>query len=146
MSEMLGNQYFLARNYDGATHELEGALFKDGKNKIIKRKLIICYNQIGQITKALQLFLSLIKEDAKIIIDIDPVADDCPCPELVYKYEKDSDKIQTLDPMLRLGMLWLYCDVERSLAYFENTLKENPNNPSIQSVLSILDKYRPVPN
>ena len=60
MSEMLGNQYFLARNYDGAAHELAGALLKDAKNKFIKRKLIVCYNQIGQIQKALELFLSLI--------------------------------------------------------------------------------------
>jgi len=146
MSEMLGNQYFLARNYDGAALELEGALLKDARNKLIKRKLIICYNQIGQIKKALELFTSLIKEDARTIIDIDPVADDCPCPELVYKYEKDSEKIQALDPMLRLGMLWLYCDVERSLAYFEKALSDNPGNPAIQSILSILDKYRSVPN
>lgn len=146
MSEMLGNQYFLARNYDDAVFELEGALSKDGKNKLIKRKLIICYNQIGQITKALDLFLSLIKEDANFIINIDPVADDCPCPELVYKYEKDSDKINAIDPLLRLGMLWLYCDVERSLAYFDKAHETSPNNPLVKSILSILNKYRPITN
>ena len=69
MSEMLGNQYFLARNYSGAAQELEKVLREDSKNKAIRRKLIVCYTQIGEIQEALSLFLSLAKEDIGFIIN-----------------------------------------------------------------------------
>ena len=68
MSEMLGNQYFLARKYSLAAEQLEKALFNDPGSKGIRRKLVVCYTQTGDIDKALQLFLSLIKEDIDFVI------------------------------------------------------------------------------
>ena len=43
MSEMLGNQYFLGRDYAKAATELYAALKTDLENKGIRRKLIICF-------------------------------------------------------------------------------------------------------
>lgn len=142
MSEMLGNQFFLARNYAAAAVELEDALLKDTGNKGIRRKLIICLNEFGMIQKALTCFLSLIKEDADFIINIDPVAEDCPCPELIYKTEPLLPNNQeSVDFLLRLGMLWLYCDVHESAAYFEKARALAPLNINIQAVLSILKTH-----
>lgn len=143
MSEMLGNQYFLARNYSLAAIELEKALLQNPKNKGIRRKLIICFAQTGQISKALQVFLSLVKEDAEFIINTDPVDDDCPCPELLYESEAiNPPELVSLDHCLRLAMLWLYCDVETSVAYFNKALSLTDNQSPIKSVLAILELHR----
>jgi tetratricopeptide (TPR) repeat protein len=142
MSEMLGNQYFLARKYTLAEIELGNALAKDPENKGILRKLIICNVQKGNNERALKFFLSLVEEDISFIADSDPVMDDCPCTELVYDLEAqiDSDK-NSLDYNLRLGMLWLYCDTKKSIQYFETCQKIAPANPMIKKILSQLKTY-----
>jgi len=140
MSEMLGNQYFLARNYSGAAKELEKALLKDPRNKYIRRKLIVCYTQIGHIQRAMDVFLSLIKEDVDFIINTDPVDDDCPCAELVYDAERFfPNNKQSVDYHLMMGMLWLYCDAKKSLFYFKKAQELDPENSRLKSVISILD-------
>ena len=139
MSEMLGNQYFIARNYMRAAEELSLALSKTPKNKSIKRKLIVCYTQTGQIQNALKLFLGLVKEDAEYIINTDPIDDDCPCAELVYDDEKlHNVNKNSCEYQLKLGILWLYCDIHKSISYFEIAQRLNQQNPLIKSILSIL--------
>lgn len=139
MHEMLGNQYFLARKFDKAAENLSLAMHDNPDNKGVRRKLIICYTQIGEPEKALDIFLSLLKEDADFIINTDPVADDCPCPELVYDYEAKLPENPVKKNLLTiLGMLWLYCDVERSIKYFSEALQRMPNNSRIKSILAIL--------
>ena len=139
MSEMLGNQFFLARNYAAAAEQLEEALTNDPLNKPMRKKIIICLNEIGEIRKAVEHFISLIKEDADCIINTDPVADDCPCPELVYEAEKFLHNNQeSVDFTLRLGMLWLYCDVEESMHYFQKANKLSPHDGDIKAILTLL--------
>lgn len=138
---MLGNQFFLVRNYARAAEVLEEALLQDSKNKAIRKKLIICYTQIGEIEKALDLFISFITEDIKFLIDTNLEADDCPCMELVFDMEKKlAQNRESLDYHLILGMLWLYCDLKKSIKYFNQTLKLDPNNQKMKSILGILNK------
>lgn len=140
MSEMLGNQYFLARDYARAASELYMALKLDVQNKAIRKKLIICYTQIGEIGKALDLFISLIKEDVDCVINTDPISDDCPCPELVFDMEqKLENNKKSIDFLLILGMLWLYCNVEKSIYYFNRVLKIEPDFAKTKIVLTLLD-------
>lgn len=140
MYEMLGNQFFLARNYQKAADQLEKALGKSPGNKAIRRKLIICFIQTGQVEKALQVFLSLIKDDIRFIMDVDPVADDCPCVELVYDLEKRVDpEHPSFRDLTALGMLWLYCNPERSRAYFQKALRCEPDNPVVKSILALIN-------
>ncbi|NIA30446.1 MAG: hypothetical protein GWP06_11115 [Actinobacteria bacterium] len=145
MSEMLGNQYFIARNYWGAAEELEEALVSDPRNKMIRKKLIVCYNQTGKIRKALDVFQSLVRDDIDFIINTDPVEDDCPCGELVYDAEKLlSEDRQSVDTLLRLGMLWLFCDKKKSREYFEKALKAEQNSTAIKTVLTALSSHNGV--
>lgn len=140
MNEMLGNQYFLARKYDKAAEMLEKALIADKANKAIRRKLIICYAQNGQVDKALDTFVSLIKDDKDFIINTNPIDDDCPCPELVYDMErKFSDNQQSIDYLLVLGMLWLYCNKEKSVQYFEQAYEKNEQARHVKAILALLD-------
>ncbi len=140
-SEMLGNKYFLARNYKGAAENFQHTLQTDPINKAIRKKLIICYTQIGQIQKALENFYMLAKEDINFIMETDIVADDCPCPELidkygsVFPYEKDS-----FDLKLMLAMLWLYCDAKKSLEFFKRILVEKPSDARIKEIVSFIER------
>ncbi len=142
MSEMLGNQYFMARKYEDAEKQLEETLAKEPANKSIRKKLIICYTQTGQISRALQTFLSLIKEDIHFVIDTDPVEDDCPCPELVFDIEKSSEnKPSELARTEVLGMLWLYCNPEKSAKYFRKALTFQTDTQYLKPIMLIIDKY-----
>ncbi len=115
------------------------ALNNDPLSKPIRKKLIICYSQIGEIQKALSIFYNLILEDIDCIINTDPVGDDCPCPELVIHYgavlpyEENSTDLKIM-----LGMLWLYCDVNKSLSFFKSAAKMKPEDKRIKPVCSII--------
>jgi tetratricopeptide (TPR) repeat protein len=142
MHEMLGNQFFMARNYVRATDALERALQDNPKSKPIRRKLIICNTQVGHLDRAMNLFLSLVKEDADFIINTDPVDDDCPCPDLVYEFEiRLKENAGSLDDYLLLGILWLYCNVNKSIDYFNRALRIDPDNSRIRAVLALLTPH-----
>jgi tetratricopeptide (TPR) repeat protein len=140
MSEMLGNQYFLARNYASAAENLQYALNNDALSKPIRKKLIICYSQIGEIQKALNIFYNLIIEDIDCIINTDSISDDCPCPELVthygtiLPYEENSTDLKVM-----LGMIWLYCDTNKSLSFFKTVENIKPEDNRIKSITEILE-------
>lgn len=140
-SEMLGNKYFLARNYQGAAQNLQYVLSHNPINKGARKKIIICYTQTGEIEKAFENFYTLVKEDFNYIINTDPVADDCPCPELVAKYGKVFPyENNSYDLQLMLGMLWLYCDVEKSIGYFKALVKINTADLRIREILELIEK------
>jgi pentatricopeptide repeat protein len=140
MDEMLGNHYYLSRNYGRAAELLDKALRVDPKNKPIRRKLIICFAQTGHVDKALEIFLSLVKEDIDFIINTDPVDDDCPCPELVFEMEHGNvNNQESLDTRLVLGMLWLYCNLQKSFDCFIQASTIDENNKMIKSILALLE-------
>lgn len=137
---MLGNRYFLARNYKQAQENFEFVLDKNPANKSVKKKIIICYLQNGELSKALDTFNELIHEDADIIINTDLKEDACPCPELIENYgnilpyEQNSNDLK-----LMLGMLWLYCDVKKSKEFFNSVLKEKPGDKKLKSIVSVIE-------
>jgi len=138
---MLGNKYFLARNYKGAAENFQHTLQTNPINKAIRKKLIICYTQIGQIQKAFDSFYKLVKENINFVIETDLVAEDCPCPELIAKYgtvlpyESGSSDLK-----LMLAMLWLYCNVTKSLEFFKQVLLENTGDSRIQEVVLLIEE------
>lgn len=142
MSEMLGNQYFMARKFAASVPEFEEVLNKTPDNKMIRKKLIICYTQIGQIQRAFQLFHSLIKEDIDIIAKTDVIADDCPCPELVEKFAEAQVSDSDLEKELKLGILWLYCNSNNSLEHFIKAQRSNPDDELLTSTIQIISSYQ----
>ena len=139
MSEMLGNQYFLARKYKRASEKLEKALLKYPGDKGIRRKLIVCYVQINETKRALDIFSSIVENDIYVILNCDPASDDCPCPELVTDMEaKLPDNQDSVDFFLNLAMLWLYCDLKKSLFYFKKAHQLGGENRMIINIISIL--------
>lgn len=141
MSEMLANHYFQNRKFITAAPLLEKAL-KYSNDDSLKKKLIICYAETGRISEAFNLFCSLIKTNIKIILDTNTADEDCPCPDLIFQmenpfYSNDLDFIN----LLQLGMLWLFCDKETSLNYFQKALTIQSNNKEIIDTISIIKKH-----
>ncbi len=144
MSEMLGNYHFLIRDYYSALEELENHIKYNPHDKRAKKKLIICYTQTGNLNKSLELFIDLIEEDIYCIINTNPETEDCPCPDLVNKLEKEgSNNLGQYWLNIELGILWLYCDKEKSLSYFEKAYQIDNSDLRI---ISIIQKIKSVDN
>ncbi len=139
MTEMLGNQLFMARNYEGALSIFEQCE-KEGKaDKNMRRKMVVCYTQLGKIQKAAELLLALINEDLEFITTTDPVKDDCPCNELVREFEtKLKISTESFDFLVALGILWLYCDMDKSVYYFQKATRLKSDNNVVNSILGKL--------
>lgn len=142
MSEMLGNQYFMARNYSAAKNELERCYINNPANKPVKKKLIVCYLQTNEFSKALEFFLFFLKNDIKFIIDTDPEKDDCPCPEIVQEIIL-SGLLET-DPntaKLKLAVIYLFIDVNKSFRLFDELKNDSVQLPIIEDALYYIRNY-----
>lgn len=141
MSEMLANQYFLTRSYEKSIPLLRQVLEREPENTKCLKKLIICYTQVGDVISAKEIFLTVLRRDPYIIIDTDPAEDDCPCPGIVQQMEHQNAFAQNADVhFLILGMLYLYCDLKKSLMYFKKSLDILPDQPFITDTIKILKK------
>ncbi len=141
MSEMLGNQYFMARNYINAERELEPVYMKDSNNKPVRRKLIVCYIQSREFDKALDVFHSLVQDDISFITTADSVLDDCPCVELLEEYDRTHNFADQYEFNLSHGILWLYCDAARSVKNLKKALKQSPTNKKLKASIKAIEKY-----
>jgi len=139
MSEMLANQYFLTRKYNLAAKEMEESIFPVDNNKLIIKKLIICYTQINKPSEALDLFLEIIKTDIDTIIKTDLNSDDCPCFELIERIKCDFVKYEDeFTKSYILGILFLYCNIKQSLDYFKAAGGIDASNKKIKNIIKIL--------
>jgi len=141
MNEMLGNQYFMARNYLGAASVFQEVLKSDPNNISARKKLIIAFTQIGKFTQAVDLFSEFIIENIDNILETDPIKDDCPCPELVHNLETAIKRgNESFTTYQTLGILWLYCDIAKSIEFFEKALSLKPKDEKVNGILIILNK------
>ena len=142
MHEMLGNQYFLARNYRKAAEKLELALSDETDNLDIQRKLIICYTQIEKGDAALLMLSRLLEKNYAFVVNTDPVEDDCPCPELVEEMEAQlRAEAEDAEKLAVLGTLWLYCDAGKALAYFQRSVQREANNPIVNKIVTTIKTH-----
>ena len=143
MSEMLANRYFISRKFDLALEFFEREMARGNQKMAIKKKMIICYNAVGRVEDAFNLFFELVQQDPFIIIDTDPYWDDCPCPEMVKELE-NTGYLAGINPReaLILGMLYLYCDVGKSIKYLEMSLEHEDYFLKISSVVRKLRKIQ----
>ena len=106
------------------------------------KKLIVCFSQTGEIDKALILFNRLITENIKILIDSSIQKDDCPCSELIPLLEsKLPYTLNEQELKLRLGILWLSCDIKKSASIFEEIINNNNENIIVKEIHENLKEY-----
>lgn len=141
MSEMLGNHYFLSRNFIFAEKTYEKIPAYHTSNLKVLKKLIICYTQTHKIAKALQYLLVLMAKDISTIVENNRKDDDCPCNELILKIENDEIKYSTdEEKYTALAILWIYCNHKTSLNYFQMALNENLQNKNLIKMISFIKK------
>ncbi len=144
---MLANYYFMQRNFSLAVQEFERVLAKYPENKNIRKKIILCYIKTNELKKAFALFQSLVFQDIQYIMNTNFDDGFCPCPELIYEYENNFYFSDDNTNNLILGMLWLYCDIHESLRFFRMYLQNDPNNKSIQKLIThILKTLKEIPD
>jgi pentatricopeptide repeat protein len=142
MKEMLGNQFFMARNYPAAQKEFEEVYLTKPGNISVKKKLLVCYTQTGKLKEAIKLFCEIINEDIEIILKTDPVKEDCPCPELIEKIEKQIyPGNENKELLFVLAIIWLYCDESKSLQYFSKLHEIDPKDDIVSSAIQIIGNY-----
>lgn len=142
MSEMLGNQYFLTRNYSMAAATFSKVYARDPQNLSVRKRLIVCLIQTGELEKGFDLFYELVKENIEAITKTDPIADDCPCSELTEKYGKILPyEENSSDLKLVLGILWLYCDVNKSLEFFKQLYLLHTDDKRFQEIILAIEKH-----
>jgi len=126
-----------------AAKELDEALEKNPQSKAIRKKLIVCHVQEGNSDRSLQILLSLVREDdIDCIVKTDPLLDDCPCPELVYDFEERFKNFaDSKEYLIRLAILWLYCDIEKSYTHFKEYQKVAPKDETINEIIDYLTSY-----
>lgn len=140
MNEMLGNYYFLIRNYEAAIKAFETAFSDKLPDKIIK-KLIICHLVNDNFETAKLLFSKLLANNPQILIKTDIKKEDCPCPELISDYESKITKNSTVFDFIRLAILWIYCDAEISLNYFQRAKEITPENNFVDETIKKIKSF-----
>ena len=139
MSEMLGNHYFISRNFFLAEKTYEKLHIYNSSNPKVLKKLIICYTQTHKIGKALQYLLVLMAKDMSTILENNRNDEDCPCNDLIFNIENDEIKYSTEEEKYTaLAILWLYCNHKTSLNYFQMALNENPQNRNLIKMISFI--------
>ena len=139
MSEMLGNHYFISRNFFFAEKIYEKLPIYHSSNPKVLKKLIICYTQTHKITKALQYLLFLMARDIGTILEKNGNDEDCPCNDLILKIENNEIKYSTEEEKYTaLAILWIYCNHKTSLNYFQIALNENPQNKYLIKMISFI--------
>ena len=142
MSEMLGNQYFLSRQFDRALHHLEKVLEQEPGNDRVKKKLIICYCETGHVRAAMRLFENVLETNISLIVDTDVVSEDCPCPDILERmnwYRKVA--ANSADFHSILGMLHLYCNISESINSFEKATQLNPDDDLLADILNRIRSF-----
>ncbi|MHB8339031.1 MAG: hypothetical protein ACYDEE_16570 [Ignavibacteriaceae bacterium] len=141
MSEMIGNQYFLVRQYNLAAKEFENSIHAEDYNVQILQKLIICYTMVNKPGKALNLFLSLINNNIDLIINQKNESINYPCKEIILRIENGEVGYEDdFTFFYVLGMLNFFCDLNNSLKYFQKANKINSKDIRITIIIKMLKK------
>ncbi|MFC1493419.1 hypothetical protein ACFL6O_05605 [candidate division KSB1 bacterium] len=143
MSEVLGSQHFIACDFINAIKYLGAAFYNDPGNVGIHKKLIICYAMTGNVERSLDLFISMINKNPFVIINTGISDDDCPCPYLTEKIKKENiDNLGSADYFNILGELYLYCDLNESIAWFRKSIAFDKDQPRINSIIRVLTNLK----
>ena len=139
MSEMLGNRYFLGRNFRSAALQYEDTLHKINTIDIeVVKKLIVCYTKVNRTDDALNHYYSLLKKIQYSIDDLIIENEDCPYKKIieVLIIEMELEGLQ-YSTAIKLGILNSYCSNTTGIKYFKEALGFSRNNKIIQEIINI---------
>lgn len=138
MGEMLGNYHFQKRDFRSALAEF--ASLKSGTmSSATKNKLVICYVALNEVDKALEFLEAIIESDRNFLANTFSPDDAQLCMNLIYEYEncRPSD-FDALTNHISLGILSLYCNLNKSLECFTKASQIDSSNKRIIKILRII--------
>ena len=142
MCEMLGNHFFLLKEYDNAKHIYEELLNSSKFNISIKIKLILCLIATNKIKKAFSIFYDLIINNSWVLLNSDLVINKNICSEMIYSSKKNINNFKKKsDFFMVLGMLYAFVDTNYSIRYFRilKNITKNKNKYKYRNlILTIL--------
>jgi hypothetical protein len=141
MSEMLGNRYFLGRNFRSAALQYEDTLHKINTIDIeVVKKLIVCYTKVNRTDDALNYYYSLLKKIQYSTDNLIIENEDCPykkiIEELIIEMELEGLQYST---SIKLGILNSYCSSTNGIKYFKKALEFSRNKKIIKQIINILE-------
>lgn len=139
-SEMISNYFFLTHSYSKAVPLLEAILDKDPGHLKARKKLIIAYIETGHLRRGYDLFVDLMLESPRTILDTKPEAEDCPCPDLLNQVTGDERVFD--DPANRhliAGIYACYCDLAAAIANFTAYLNQVTEDARARRLLALLN-------
>lgn len=139
-SEMISNYFFLTHSYSKAVPRLEAILEKEPGHLKARKKLIIAYIETGHLRRAYELFVEMMLESPRTILDTNPEAEDCPCPELLLQVTEHKREFD--DPANRhlvAGIYAAYCDLAAAIAGFREYSALVPDDSRAREILALLN-------
>ena len=144
MTLMLGNRYFLDRDYERAVPLLEAAVDDDPECLSARKKLVIAHVQMGNVDTALVHFEFVLRRAPRLIIDTNAEVEDCPCPSLCAVMESRLADAQDPFPVLvSLGVLETYCDLVKARQRLDRARSLRPRDERLGRLLAVLEKEEP---
>jgi tetratricopeptide (TPR) repeat protein len=144
MSLMLGNRYFLDRDYARAVPLLEAALAETPDAPRVLKRLVISYVQLEDFELALERLERVLTTSPRTVIDTDPDEEDCPCPALCAALERRLSPGPASYPiLLGLGILELYCDLQRARRHLLQAYDLRPVETRLGRVLALAERENP---
>ena len=116
MSEMLGNRYFMARQFALALPHLQTAVEKAPGNARARQKLVVCYLAADMLNAALSHFIRLFDQAPTLALMADPDMEICPCRELLASFSQTmAGRQRTARDYLTLGLLRASSDLPQAI-------------------------------
>ncbi|NIS24475.1 tetratricopeptide repeat protein [candidate division KSB1 bacterium] len=135
---MLGNRYFLTGKFNEAIPHLEKTLSTHPDEVATLKKLMICYVASENIERALTKLDVLLTHVPEQLFTGKPGNNDCPCPELLEQWTATPPgTLTSLDYLLGMGLLALFCDVGLASRSFTEAKKLAPDMEILDKVLKL---------
>ncbi|GAB4133056.1 MAG: hypothetical protein Fur0015_06360 [Ignavibacteriales bacterium] len=125
---MLGNYYFLIQQYSEAAEEYEKCIKGKNVNPFIKKKFILSLIKQEKFQEAIHSYYRIItKKDLSIYIS-SPKSDQIVCRELIEEFTKNTTFLPPEEKHRILGIIWSFCDSQKSKEHFNLFRKEHKSN------------------
>ncbi|MCA9730790.1 MAG: tetratricopeptide repeat protein [Deferribacteres bacterium] len=143
---MLGNQKFLAGNFEGAIPLLEKVLIKHPDDAHSIRKLVICYLATGQLYRAIPQFISLLQSDQTLTTQFCE-EDSTGLEREIFSTLTSSFKVgfNPAEQNLAAGILAMFFDCQLAQSFFKRARKSDPDDENTQKILDILQFKKSIP-
>jgi tetratricopeptide (TPR) repeat protein len=139
MEKMLGNQYFMARNFKEAFQYLARAHARAPGDIAVLRNLVICEVVVGRLPGALNHLLALLHAAPQVLHEGCLDVDGCPCPDILTQWSiHPPNELSQSAYLLSMGILALFCDRELAKAYLRQAQRLDPGNKALAEAINLV--------